>query len=719
MTTQGIIYYNRGQSCIPRLLVSLYSLREHYDREISIFMEGEHLEELSENLKQKFNIDIIYDKNIDTTTYVRAVEVCMKSPYENTIWIDADTLIVNSFDEIFEYIPDYDICISNFAGWTTEGKGIRRRISRFNNLLPDDMINSAINYGPAINCGVYGFRKNYDFLNEWLKISKIGEKNGIFIPDEIACQILLPKYKTKILSQDYNISVKYGNYTNNSKIIHYHGRKHCRNFKLSNLWINKFIELLDINFCNIKSYLYNDRMLNKFLNYQYKNKELVDTCHKILNKTTISSIPTPTKVIEKSIYYDTTVVTACDPTYIKCLELTLPTWIKYKNILDFPMIVYINGFEESDGRLDFLKKHKNINIIPWEMNNVYFHREKMLSCFVFGPAKDVNTKYWLKIDADAYAINNRLLLNEDMKNYSIVGHRWGYTKPYKWLNDLNIWSQNKNLNFQYQIDTSKIIKNRYYHHRTNSFVQLHSTEFTKQAAELAGEKLPIPSQDTYLWYIATALNKKILRYDFKRGCGLYNKRTAEQIKDTLTKTEQPVNNMIKLYVGCGRKQYRTWINMNKDTLDITDENSWIKNHIKYNSINRILAEHVFEHLNDKDRINTINNFKKFIHIDGFIRIAVPDGYHPNTDYIKSVDVGGTGASAHDHKFLYNYKTLIELFELNGFKGDLLEYFDENGQFHFKEWDVEDGFIKRSSRYDRRNKKHKLAYTSLIIDFKKI
>jgi predicted SAM-dependent methyltransferase len=60
-----------------------------------------------------------------------------------------------------------------------------------------------------------------------------------------------------------------------------------------------------------------------------------------------------------------------------------------------------------------------------------------------------------------------------------------------------------------------------------------------------------------------------------------------------------------------------------------------------------------------------------------------------------------------------------MFETVGFKVDLLEYCDENGSFHFNEWDVKQGFIYRSKRFDHRNKEGLLGFVSLIVDAKKL
>ena len=96
-------------------------------------------------------------------------------------------------------------------------------------------------------------------------------------------------------------------------------------------------------------------------------------------------------------------------------------------------------------------------------------------------------------------------------------------------------------------------------------------------------------------------------------------------------------------------------------------------------------------------------------------VAVPDVFHPDSAYIEAVRPGGTGVGAEDHKVLYNYKTLTELLKNTGFEVELLEYWDENGKFHFKDWSSEYGHVQRSKRYDKRNQDGTLTYTSLIVD----
>lgn len=717
MSDKGVIYYNRGDSCIIRLLVSIKSLRNYYDGPITVFLENSNLDKFN-SFVNKYNFSIF---NVDSqkldSSYVRKIAISKLSPYDKTVFIDADTLIVGKIDEIFDNIEDNDLVVTQFCDWLSSGGAIGRRIKGFSKYITEETLKKALDYGPAINTGVYGFHKNCSMFDEWLQLAKMGQSSRLYIPDEIACQILLHKYKVKVLGSKYNVSAKFGMNDEDKRVIHFHGRKHCRRFELAEVWIKAFIELLESKEVNISEYINNDNNLRKFLRFKYGWDKYVYRCLDLLGmkpsfKEDTAYLKQTTTTTDKNNdapdNTNTTIVTACDPKYVECLKVSYPNWIKYKNINQFAMIVYVNGFEDNDSRLDFLRLHKNVKLIHWDMHNVKDHREKMLSAFVFGPPKDVKTKYWLKLDSDAYATNYKDILSDDMKNYDIVGHKWGYTKPPGWINVLNKWSIDKNLNFIFPFNEKQVNKTRYYHPRTNSFVQLHKTEFTIEAAKVAGDRLPIPSHDTFLWYVSCALKKSVKRYNFKKHCGIYNKKNAEQLVEGINNIEQP-KKISKININSNRRHSSGWLNTDKKTLDITQETSWLQNNIEKKSLNKILAEHIINKLEEKDIESVIQNFKQFIASDGLLRIAVPDGYHPDKEYIKKIK--------QKNNTLYNYKELIELFNKYGFVADVLEHFDENGNFHFKEWNKEDGFVKRSSRYDKRNRKKKLSYTSLIIDFK--
>lgn len=173
----------------------------------------------------------------------------------------------------------------------------------------------------------------------------------------------------------------------------------------------------------------------------------------------------------------------------------------------------------------------------------------------------------------------------------------------------------------------------------------------------------------------------------------------------------------KIIVGASDTQYEGWVATNKEILDLLVERDWA-DCFKPNSLDAILAEHVWEHLSLRDGAKAVTNCFTYLKQGGLLRVAVPDGFHPDVDYIAQVKPGGYGPGADDHKVLYNYRTLSALLENAGYKVQLLEWFDEQGNFHHEDWNAVDGFVMRSTRFDQRNKDKPTAYTSLIIDASK-
>lgn len=178
---------------------------------------------------------------------------------------------------------------------------------------------------------------------------------------------------------------------------------------------------------------------------------------------------------------------------------------------------------------------------------------------------------------------------------------------------------------------------------------------------------------------------------------------------------QPVR---RFNIGAGKYELGNWVCTDLYYLDITECKQW-KRKLKWLKLDNIVSEHVWEHLSDAHTKMANQNCYDFLKPGGKLRIAVPDGYFPDSTYIDHVKPGGIGPGAHDHKILYNYQIMKERLEAVGFKVQLLEYWDEKGEFHYNEWDPNEGAVYRSKRFDKRNSNGELKYTSLIVDAIKI
>ena len=170
----------------------------------------------------------------------------------------------------------------------------------------------------------------------------------------------------------------------------------------------------------------------------------------------------------------------------------------------------------------------------------------------------------------------------------------------------------------------------------------------------------------------------------------------------------------RIVIGASGISSTGWIATEQSWHDITIRQSWLTL-FEPGKVNRILAEHVMEHLNPLEAVQATQNFFEFLEPGGYARIAVPDGNHSSPEYIENVRPGGIGPGALDHKVLYTFATLNELFTSQGFIVNGLEYFNDSGDFIANHWKNEDGMIYRSFLNDERNVGGTKKYTSIIID----
>lgn len=202
------------------------------------------------------------------------------------------------------------------------------------------------------------------------------------------------------------------------------------------------------------------------------------------------------------------------------------------------------------------------------------------------------------------------------------------------------------------------------------------------------------------WFI-TALKR--VRFTLKRLAGGY------RLRQRLSRSPAP-----KIVVGTSGIFEPGWIPTDIEYLNMLREDDW-RRFFPEASISAILAEHVWEHLTVEQGLQAARNCHRFLKPGGYLRLAVPDGGNPDPHYLEQVKVNGSGSGAHDHKVLYTAATLSQLLERAGFAVTLLEYFDAEGSFQYRDWSPDDGMIHRSRRFEERNQHGRLAYTSLIID----
>ena len=171
---------------------------------------------------------------------------------------------------------------------------------------------------------------------------------------------------------------------------------------------------------------------------------------------------------------------------------------------------------------------------------------------------------------------------------------------------------------------------------------------------------------------------------------------------------------LNVILGAGPVNVNGWISTDADILDMTSAQGWRKL-FSPNSIDRLMAEHVMEHLSDAECTVALRECFRYLKRGGLLRIAVPDGNRRDRKYVEEVSPPKDG-----HKLLFTIDDLVARLDRVGFEATPLEYFDESDQFHSYPWAEADGLIRRSIRHDTQEqfKRGSLYYTSLIVDARK-
>lgn len=268
--------------------------------------------------------------------------------------------------------------------------------------------------------------------------------------------------------------------------------------------------------------------------------------------------------------HEITVVVCLDQRTRRFFEKSLPVWAAYR-----PELFKAHWLIVSDCQMAGLHEHAaredprgaerpvahitaalksagvaSVQHATWAPHQQYeTQRERMLTAFVLEPPKHVQTDWWLKVDVDALPHDNSMPWFDEtwthpQAEHVMVGAKWGYTKPKHQMEQLDKWAARhpqlkhyEPLNLPYDPDSNKCK-----HARIASWICLLKTEFTREAAALARtgseerDRIPVPSQDGYHWYIAALRKQPIIRTNWKRrGWGNYSNehRHAERAQELL------------------------------------------------------------------------------------------------------------------------------------------------------------------------------------------
>lgn len=271
--TTGILFYNSGTKCLPRLLVAVNSLRKVYSGNVCILSQGDESRNICKSIAnyyscifQEFVSDI---SDLKHFYWFEKSRMHKYSPFDYTIFIDSDTLILKDPSELFDEIKENDFIATQFSNWTTHTPRIAKRLSPWAKIDKDLTEFTLRMKSPSVNVGVYGFSKESELMRNWFDFTI--QLPDAILPEESSCHLMLNKYKGIVVESKYNCSCKHDIVNGETVIIHYHGRKHCRRDDVGNYlynaekWVKEFLEVIDDDICGIKEWRKFDSKLDKII----------------------------------------------------------------------------------------------------------------------------------------------------------------------------------------------------------------------------------------------------------------------------------------------------------------------------------------------------------------------------------------------------------------------------------------------------------------------
>jgi len=235
---------------------------------------------------------------------------------------------------------------------------------------------------------------------------------------------------------------------------------------------------------------------------------------------------------------DYTLLVAVDAKHLKQLAMTWPTWRRHKpSLLDREMVAVFDREQLSSNDVYAVVDHPRLRTTYWPPLSVTYEggddkwtnsqRYKMLAAFVYA-SRHVTTPYYLKLDTDVVATGMDDWIDpqwfEDWP--AIVSAPWSFTKPPDQMLKLDGWVEDckDKLGALASQPALNLVPNpgseRLGHKRIISFCAFFNTGFSKQCADWAEQtcgkgKLPVPSQDGFLFYAAKRLQLGIIRPQMK------------------------------------------------------------------------------------------------------------------------------------------------------------------------------------------------------------
>jgi len=233
--TRGVIFLITGNSYCVRLMVALCSLRRVYSGPATVLysdtVDPEFIEKLLEY--EVCDVEKVESGGGKGGTQLSKSRVNEMTPYDVTVFLDADVLILRPFvEEMWAHAEEHrGFACTQMHTWSVNEGPPAKRLKAwlasgvgFDHLVKQAQATDL----PSVNTGVFAFTKDAAIFGDWYAVSKAGFDKKNFISEETAANLLIAK--DQVMPADYNAACKFheDREFKTARVIHFMGLKHVR-----------------------------------------------------------------------------------------------------------------------------------------------------------------------------------------------------------------------------------------------------------------------------------------------------------------------------------------------------------------------------------------------------------------------------------------------------------------------------------------------------------
>jgi len=256
---------------LPYLVVSLDSLRNHWDGEVVVYAWEKSMDIVRQIAKdERLNIEPIEwkpDRIGRNDQFECKIQIAQSMKCDVGLYLDADTMIQGDLNELFDCAKDYGFVATQFNDWTTHSRLIPGRIAGLQKFpeIDQEAVKELIdNPYPSVNGGIWSFKPSSPVLPLWYEWTCVARE--IFISDEVVLHVMRVMFRkdgefNTLVGGAYNCSCKFQpkDLKDEDVIIrHFHGNcntKWSKSPRGVKMWYPHFYRCLRSNVGNMKNWI--------------------------------------------------------------------------------------------------------------------------------------------------------------------------------------------------------------------------------------------------------------------------------------------------------------------------------------------------------------------------------------------------------------------------------------------------------------------------------